>query len=36
VAAVEPVIAAWVGKSPRNAELYKAVKAEIEKVRARK
>jgi len=32
----EPVIAAWVGKSPRNAELYKAVKAEIEKVRARK
>ena len=34
--AFEPVIAAWVGKSPRNAELYKTVRAEIDKVRAGK
>ena len=34
--AFEPVIAAWVGKSPRNAELYKSVRAEIDKVRAGK
>ena len=34
--AFEPVIKAWVGKNPRNAEVYKAATAEIEKVRAGK
>ncbi len=34
--AFEPVTAAWVAKSPRNAELYKRVKAEIDQVRGNK
>jgi TRAP-type C4-dicarboxylate transport system substrate-binding protein len=34
--AFEPVIKAWVAKSPRNAELYKALTAEIDKDRAKK
>lgn len=34
--AFEPVIASWVAKSPRNAELYKAVRTEIDNVRAGK
>ncbi|MDB5899458.1 MAG: TRAP-type C4-dicarboxylate transport system, substrate-binding protein [Ramlibacter sp.] len=34
--AFEPVTAAWVNKSPRHAELYKQMQAEIEKVRAGK
>lgn len=34
--AFEPVIAAWVAKSPRHAELYRQVRAEIDKVRAAK
>jgi TRAP-type C4-dicarboxylate transport system substrate-binding protein len=35
-AAFEPVIKAWIGKNPRNSDLYKAAAAEIEKVRAGK
>lgn len=35
-AAFEPVIQAWVGRSPRNGELYKAVRAELDKVRSGK
>ena len=31
--AFEPVIKAWTAKSPRNAELYKALVSEIEKDR---
>lgn len=34
--ALEPVRTAWVSKSPRHAELYRQVLAEIEKVRAQK
>lgn len=34
--AFEPVAAAWVNKSPRHAELFKQMQAEIEKVRAGK
>ncbi len=35
-AAFEPVIKAWTAKSPRNAELYKALTAELEKERGKK
>jgi TRAP-type C4-dicarboxylate transport system substrate-binding protein len=35
-AALEPVVAAWIKKSPRNAELYKAVTAELETIRGGK
>lgn len=35
-AAFEPVIKAWTGKSPRHAEVYKAMQAEIAKVRSGK
>jgi TRAP-type C4-dicarboxylate transport system substrate-binding protein len=35
-AAFEPVIKAWVAKTPRNAEVYKALVTEIERVRGRK
>jgi TRAP-type transport system periplasmic protein len=35
-AAFEPVIKAWAAKSPRHAELYKALTAEIEKERGKK
>jgi hypothetical protein len=34
--AFEPVIKAWAAKSPRNAELYKALTTELEKDRSRK
>lgn len=35
-AAFEPVVKAWAGKSPRHAEVYKAMTEEIAKVRAGK
>ena len=35
-AAFEPVIKAWTAKSPRHAEVYKALTAELEKERAKK
>ena len=35
-AAFDPVIKAWIAKSPRNAELYKALTAEIDRVRGLK
>lgn len=35
-AALEPVVTAWIKKSPRNAELYKAATAELEAVRGGK
>ena len=35
-AAFEPLIAAWIAKTPRNAEVYRLVKAEIELVRSGK
>ena len=34
--AFDPVIKGWVAKSPRNAEVFKAMTAEIDKVRAGK
>jgi TRAP-type C4-dicarboxylate transport system substrate-binding protein len=34
--AFEPVIQAWIAKSPRNADLYKAATAEVERIRAGK
>ncbi|MFO1220392.1 MAG: TRAP transporter substrate-binding protein DctP [Burkholderiaceae bacterium] len=33
-AAFQPVIASWINRSPRNGELFKAVTAELERVRA--
>ena len=35
-AAFEPVIKAWTAKSPRHAELYQALTAELHKERGRK
>jgi len=35
-AAFEPIIKTWAAKSPRNAEVYKAMLAEIQKDRGRK
>jgi TRAP-type C4-dicarboxylate transport system substrate-binding protein len=35
-AAFEPVVKAWAGKTPRNAEVYKAFVAELEKERGKK
>jgi hypothetical protein len=35
-AAFEPVIKAWAAKSPRHAEVYKAMVAEIDKERGSK
>ncbi|HUQ76516.1 MAG TPA: TRAP transporter substrate-binding protein DctP [Burkholderiales bacterium] len=35
-AAFEPVIKAWAGKSPRHAEVYKALTVELEKERGKK
>jgi TRAP-type C4-dicarboxylate transport system substrate-binding protein len=34
--AFEPVIQAWIAKGPRNADLYKAATAEVERIRAGK
>jgi len=34
--AFEPVIKAWVAKSPRNAEVYKALQAELAKETSKK